>query len=1534
MNNAPGATPKPKKRGKVKRSKSAPLPAGPFLSQSSDPKIRARATSADRKAATSGRKSVAKRVRRYERKDAQSAALSVPTLADTIQKATKETKKAAQSELKLDNALDLLRDVPPDPRTAIAQAREHGARMSEKHAKSFKNLYGDKAFKKVEKARYDYIGKHEDLGEPEDLTTLITVGVPGAIGAAQLARGVAKVGIKEISKQAATQVVGKGEATVAKTAAKAAAPKAAKRVVKNVGRRAAGKETIKRAPKPTPQFSAHVPGTVAFKAGAGQTLPVVRGHEKALTEHPGTTLKTTARALPGLVTVPIGIAANVGTTVGRGASTGLHEAGVPGFKGYTGDEILGPVSEEAKAQLEFAKQTAAVITADDSAEVQKAVEEELGLMLPVMLGLTTGAGVKRVSKGRIQKAVRQTVEKARKAAGTPRGTFRGQEPRVFEKSGQRKGEAVRAANARGRIRREVEDRTAGVKKAAHKAEGEEVVRKGVVAKKKLGKKYKGDLKVKAGDIVPFAVRHGLPIGNAKASLAEVKRIKNQLEDVPDGMELPADRLSTRDLIAYIEKNPSVLGDKDIKTAVAEYKKQAAEARTTKVSEDRPLDVVSPDHSERARFSSAAVTRNIPLPEERVLPELRKGNAKTWADQAAELEKGVGGAKGNIELARKQERIANSGKEQALKTLDRHRRSIQKRRESGKEPTPSQTRDLAQASGVYKQTKLRAKDAKSARVAAEKDHAALKRQVREAADAAAGKRKVRAQLTDAERKAIKDTNPDDLKAAFAEAKVAKQREVGKGLTKEFTDEVEGRLLAEGMELPEYISTARAKEAPAAGATGAPVVNIPGKSKFKKGTAEKMGIVEEGLGPSLRRSVSQPVSRRESYKALINFLDHNELRIGKKSEFTSGEARKLFDDPNSGIDRSNYVLVPRQLYKRAVDTFSPEDAAATLKVVLDDTDSQFSSRQYKIVRRHASEEFLNQMTNTLVSPAITKANQLTSALILGTSPAWAAMQVLAEYGQAAIAQPRLLNPKFVRKALKAYHDMDKRERLAFESWTGVTTRTIDSADELKLNLETGDIEAMGEAHKVMTSLMRFDKWKGGRIRTLTAAAKIDKDLNGRAARFERGIFGMNKEMGAALKAMEGKPLHEQLNWVAEHPKLAQKYQGYLDDVMGNWSALTKNERVAAQVMIFYPFMRMSLRWALYSFPKQHPIKAAIGLYLGQQNANELTKLLHGDPSFFKWGQVPLNLGDGETKVIDFSRIAPASNALLEGLGGTDNPSLVSGLRVIQPTVAAAVTAVTGVDQFTGEKEPEGFLNGVASLLTLPAPVRVADELVTPKGQKRSEEGAGKLPLTGILDAQEQNALDKLFAKLGEHRSLNKTVRTLALPTMPKRADYEADVAKAGRILDTLKENSSDDQDKVYQEAANGDINATEASKRVEEMKRLSSEARNELNAMYRKYKIPYKKEEVRNDDIYGRVIYGAKPDKATTLNGQPIQGGSVTPDNDLGKTTLNGQPLTLPKVGKERKPGKPERGTTLEGKPLGKVRRSTKQTQTTLNGVPIR
>ncbi len=1440
-------------------------------------------------------------------------------------------------------------------RRALAEEAAFKARRKTPEGTAIEANKPDKRLKKVAPRAYAKAlraakpGGHfssRGLGQPEDLTTAITLVAPGAGFAGALGKRALEVGGKQVAKEIGTAAAGKLENTAIKAETKAlragSGVKAAGRLASRGARRVTGRQAAKGASRAAAKKAAGresryaqvaLPGAKLGKVAGIQGLPAARGHEQAIVHNPRAVAKRTAVGAEGLVLGPLKAAADIAATSGRAASTVAHGLGAP-TKGYSSSEILAPVKGLGREQLDFAKQVAKVVTASDPDFVQKEVEDNLGLMLPVVLGLGAKTAGGKLTRGRVVEGVRKIANKARKE---PLGDFRGRTPRVFEKQGQHKAEARRIANAKARAKRDEQGATGRYIHMARGAKGGEIIRRDVRPKKgrvaravsrDLSRaEAEGHLVVRPADVIPFATRHSIDLSNPAKAIAQVKAHRASLEDLPQGAKLPAGKLHTRDLLDYIERNADVLASPHVRKALEERRKVGAYRRENAME-------LAPEHSERARYASVATVKRRPLPEHMFPKDVRdivraKPKHGELAKDALRREAREDKAHAN-KLRRKAATLTHKAN---VARGELHTREKLNKTNLGMRPTKSQLRELKAIRAMERRGVI---PPEIMPVRANLTIAG-KGRLHEGRSLPTSHERLRQRIDDMEVQAANLREQAKVALGMSKRKHRAAQGFDPTLEAEFVKREAADLEREGRPQPEYVHTGRAREAPSYGAGGAKLSQFPGKSKFRKGSAERYGMVEEGLVPDIRESFRRPAVRRESYRALRGMLDDNEFRVHGKAEWTSDEIRELYD--NGVLDRRQWVAVPRQLYKRAYGKFDPDVATAEMKLALE---GKSPGRHFKLVRKPAADQFFSQLSDALVSSKLVKVNRATNFLILSTSPAWATAQVAAEYVQGSIAQPKLLNPRFVKKAMREYKAMPPHKRQAFDAWVGVTSRELSRKEEMGFGTVEDAADAYSAFHstplgKVINSIHDFDQWKGGRIRTLVTIAKADKELNGHLNGFVRGLGKLDQEMGRQMKAMRGKPLRDQLSFIADHPKLADRYQTYLDDVMGNWTALTKNERVASQLMIFYPFLRMSLRWTFYAFPKHHPIRTATLAYLSQQNATEIKRLMGGDPSYFTgWLKVPIHLGGKDVSYVPLARIVPGANAPLEALGGgIEGPKGTVALRTAQPGVGAAATLATGVNPLTGKQEKGSFWNAVEQLFptSLSAPGRALNEAVLPGGRKPAE-GVGQI--LPFLSNDRQEALDKLSGKLTGYGTSERYLRTLAVPALPESGKRVNDKELLGRIMRALEKNSPTVHKKLAGEYSDRIKNLREEARelreggkspkakiklanklRAEGIKRLDGvgktydEAGNLLDKLFEKYKIPYKREDELFNEEYGRLEYGSEPEGPTSIGGTTIGGAPVS---TVGQSTIGGAPARHGSGRVSSSSARQSRATTIGGVPI--------------------
>jgi len=397
------------------------------------------------------------------------------------------------------------------------------------------------------------------------------------------------------------------------------------------------------------------------------------------------------------------------------------------------------------------------------------------------------------------------------------------------------------------------------------------------------------------------------------------------------------------------------------------------------------------------------------------------------------------------------------------------------------------------------------------------------------------------------------------------------------------------------------------------------------------------------------------------------------------------------------------------------------------------------KYAVVREPAAREIMAQagsVSNGIVRFA-TAANRGTSTAILGYNPSWFGAQQIAEGGPALIAAG--INPARwgrMRRASKAIKGMDNETRAAVEANYGQAggifqiPRAAKGGKPSKL-ADIGEPAVtpkakMYRALKMMATGRAINEAvlkTGGWYRRMAYLAKLDKDF----PKLTKGLGNALLIQEKAAKATGNSSLASLAAYISKNPRLRAQYQRYMTDVMGEWVALSSRERNFAPFVAFYPYVRYSLKWGVWSFPKQHPFKATALWYLAALNAQELERLVdNGKVADWLSYAFPVVWEDGEAKVLPGgTRFTPMMSSLVEGIG---DGNIVTALGTLNPAVKTALFSTLGLDSFSAEKVAtegwsnthtdgplkvippallERFLLAASALLAMGAPVRAVDQ-----------------------------------------------------------------------------------------------------------------------------------------------------------------------------------------------------------------------------------
>lgn len=977
---------------------------------------------------------------------------------------------------------------------------------------------------------------------------------------------------------------------------------------------------------------------------------------EALKEDPGKVLKTTARAIPGFVTAPVKIAAET------------YETGKNLVEGK--DDPFAPLKAEGEAQLDYYEKLAEVAQGGEKAK--RLIKNELGLVPAITAGLGVHAATRPFKAPKVSAAESKFVRDGVKPVRVKK-----LRARIADPDSDKAEDAARllteAEKGKGKKRREVAQRLDVAKRrgrAGYARDLENKVGKGHAQKMRNLYRSLRDTKV-AGrvnmdDVAHLVIPEGIPLDRVKgrAALIEIRDSLKEPKREPSPRAKP-----TREVLDAIIERPELLELPELEA----FWSAAREARKD-VSVQRHEDRVGVEAAEgkpdpfddRPRLLSLARQKDILAPEERPHPDLPDDGFKIPTP----------------------------------KKYRDHDKAVKKRAEAWKKRARKKENDakVLQRHAPEKAAKLIA-EATELRAAAE-------------ARLAVVTRPAKAAKLDAEARELRQAgDPDAARELLSRARdLRRQHQAGRSRRlDEFRSDVQSVIDSGERRDPVFFhetSAADGLKGPSGGGRFRAGAGLAAADKMRTGKLREMGLVDH-RGRNMMEGLFRDRMNREMGAALrdiINRFAHPDLPL-----VTGDRARRMIE---SGEAPQGHGLIPVQEFKRAYARGKWEHALKLIDEGMQrklENASKEKGRKYAWISNAAMQELYAQMQPVgRAGRNLKHFGALQSFALLGTSPTWVAFQ--------SIATPMLLlarhpNPRTWARAVKheaeVYKNLTPQERKAFDAEIGGNVGDVYGFQNVELGATPNNINAMQRAGKAAGQTLAGRTLRAifsgggpfikgvakyeGKLRHLEALMEMDKLHNPtRVRKFFGSMASLDHATREHIEKLSKLSPVEQARYYAKHPEDGHFLTEQVNNALGDWSSMTKLEKNASSVLIFYPFLRFSLKWMFQTFPKNNPVKAAILLNLAQQNAQEVETLLGGAPSFFQsYGLVPFRNGEGEiTGGLNLGRVAPGSNALVEGLGGGEDLNISTVTRLLQPVLSAGLTqGIGGLDPFTGEKVAEG-------------------------------------------------------------------------------------------------------------------------------------------------------------------------------------------------------------------------------------------------------
>jgi hypothetical protein len=1078
-------------------------------------------------------------------------------------------------------------------------------------------------------------------------------------------------------------------------------------------------------------------------------------------------------------------------------ATGRAVYGMPAA--VVGDAIdlaTGHPGKFLESQKEYLK-TLEPFVSGSAEQIEQTIEKRTGIVPHLTLGLGAYAAGKRALRGRQAPSVsRRRVERDARLARE------GKTPTVRREAKKRLGENREGEplGQRHRGRKRESERSAvaaeletGLRDLEMKEGGKRRLRPARRIEREIAElaDKRVTRKVSEADVVNYLARH------RDIDLEGVNRERARLHDPKRPID--PDDIATRDVLDALAANPRLLTDKRIQRVVDRLdtiqRERSIERHTERTGEVQ----TTPDPRDaRAKYLPVMRERDILSEEERIPPGLR-GEGDTWVAPKPGRHAG------------KAIRAEANGLRSEAVALERRAAAL-RRNNKGEE--------AAEIEGHAERLRIEA-EARLAVVDRHRRANSLEMQAarKEKAGSRAEARRLR---VDAEK--IR---------ALADKEQAKVRD-------EAIREVVADLEAQGRREPVYLGqrdVARTERTPS---ISTPATRGTKKEKFREGTLEAEGRVDESAEALLETLYRGRSAITERWRQR-GFIEDQFLRDGDQRLFTGDEITAMQREGRvpPGYDKVEAKEFAPAFQKNEALRRELESKRLAVKA------TEREGRIYGLAPHSAIKEYGAQAKQLGgVMRGVRAASRAQTITMLAGSVPWFLLQTVATPLVIGMRNP---NPiawvRAARNGIDILRRATPRERRALwahiggnpsdflsigENVRGINATTIAShhdAISLAFRSPVGRMaHAIGENIRKGGPLIAVNRRYEAAWRKFDALLEMDRrsgvTVSGRPRAFAAATSKLTDTLYSHLDEMKGKRGADQAKTYLKNERLMRDIENDVNDAIGNWAALTAAEKKLASVVAFYPFVRFSLGW-IAKFPKNNPLKTAVYLNLAQQNAQELSMLLGGDPSFWTGWATAVHHAGGEPSAIDLSRAVPGGNAFTEALAEGMNP-VQAGLRLTQPIIGSTIAAAYGKDEY-GNDLPEdvSLLDSVAeNIAGLPAPTREINPL-----------------------RHERGRIGQLFRAIEDRNGLERTLLPDAFPDIAR----EAEAARLSRLLDIAFAYDKDDETNYAKN--------TKEYRQAIKRKDAAAKAWNEIDKMLIAYEVETKAQQKKSTRQYfNRKDYG--------------------------------------------------------------------------------
>jgi hypothetical protein len=471
-----------------------------------------------------------------------------------------------------------------------------------------------------------------------------------------------------------------------------------------------------------------------------------------------------------------------------------------------------------------------------------------------------------------------------------------------------------------------------------------------------------------------------------------------------------------------------------------------------------------------------------------------------------------------------------------------------------------------------------------------------------------------------------------------------------------------------------------------------------------------------------------------------VDHHEYALWSPGKFQREVAHAAANSATHGAAAVGHHDV-------AELTAAFDSAAAPLPQATD----KFGREQgVRLIPREVYQEIHSTVAgSTAAGRLVDKLQGLQSSVMLGTNFSWLQMQIganafLSGFGTHGNVADFIKSPFFYRRldkptkdALNELMGVGVGEAHSRNARLGAATnsRMIDGYRALRSSLQF-KAQAMKNAVPLVRGIPSLNP-----IHMMFALDNAQNRYFKRVVlynRVKRQAFRDMTAAGGVAMRLQGQITHlftlgpeQRIEAMIRDKQLIERHAQAVDDVLGNYIRYTALERkTLKRYVLFYGFMRYSLKTLFYTLPVKHPIVAAVTAKLAELHNQEVKDLLGGTDTPWAFSKIftsdtrynsqtgkwefsdpAIRSGKKQPESIDLARLNPVTSPIVDALDSNDPRAFASFLP---PVVQVALNQWWGKNVFTGRTyEPDA--NGIRVMLNelgqLASPYRMLEQQEQP-------------------------------------------------------------------------------------------------------------------------------------------------------------------------------------------------------------------------------